>query len=46
VVYPTWKTRILSLGEVPANQALGYGGTYANQSSPGSRGIVVVAPMD
>lgn len=24
----TWKTRILSLRDLPANQALGYGGTY------------------
>jgi alanine racemase len=28
----TWKTRILSLREVPANQALGYGGTYVTKA--------------
>jgi alanine racemase len=27
----TWKTRILSLRDVPANQALGYGGTYTTK---------------
>ena len=29
----TWKTRILSLREVPAKQALGYGGTYVTKAS-------------
>ena len=28
----TWKTRILSLREVPARQALGYGGTYVTKA--------------
>ena len=28
----TWKTRILSLRDMPANQALGYGGTYVTQA--------------
>ena len=28
----TWKTRILSLREVRANQALGYGGTYVTKA--------------
>jgi alanine racemase len=28
----TWKTRILSLRDVPANQALGYGGTYVTKA--------------
>jgi alanine racemase len=28
----TWKTRILSLRDVPANQELGYGGTYATKA--------------
>jgi alanine racemase len=28
----TWKTRILSLREMPANQALGYGGTYVTKA--------------
>jgi alanine racemase len=28
----TWKTRILSLRDVRANQALGYGGTYTTQA--------------
>ena len=28
----TWKTRILSLREVPAKQALGYGGTYVTNA--------------
>lgn len=27
-----WKTRILSLRDMPANQALGYGGTYVTQA--------------
>jgi alanine racemase len=29
----TWKTRILSLRDVPANQALGYGGTYTTKAA-------------
>jgi len=29
----TWKTRILSLREVRANQALGYGGTYVTKAA-------------
>lgn len=29
----TWKTRILSLRDVPANQALGYGGIYVTKAS-------------
>jgi alanine racemase len=29
----TWKTRILSLRELRANQALGYGGTYVTKAS-------------
>ncbi len=29
----TWKTRILSLRDVGANQALGYGGTYVTKAS-------------
>jgi alanine racemase len=28
----TWKTRILSLRDIPANQALGYGGTYMTKA--------------
>lgn len=28
----TWKTRILSLRDMPAGQALGYGGTYVTQA--------------
>jgi alanine racemase len=28
----TWKTKILSLREVPAHQALGYGGTYVTKA--------------
>jgi alanine racemase len=28
----TWKTRILSLRDAPANQALGYGGTYITKA--------------
>jgi alanine racemase len=28
----TWKTRILSLRDLPANQALGYGGTYITKA--------------
>jgi alanine racemase len=28
----TWKTRILSLREAPANQSLGYGGTYVTKA--------------
>ena len=28
-----WKTRILSLRKMPANQALGYGGTYVTKSN-------------
>jgi alanine racemase len=28
----TWKTRILSLRDIPANQALGYGGTYVTKA--------------
>ncbi len=28
----TWKTRILSLRDAPANQALGYGGTYVTKA--------------
>lgn len=29
----TWKTRVLSLRNLPANQALGYGGTYTTKSA-------------
>jgi alanine racemase len=29
----TWKTRILSLREMPAGQALGYGGTYVTKAA-------------
>ena len=28
----TWKTRILSVRDMPANQALGYGGTYVTKA--------------
>ena len=28
----TWKTRILSIRDMPANQALGYGGTYVTKA--------------
>ena len=39
----TWKTRILSLRDVRANQALGYGGTYVTKAAGAncgaSRGI-------
>jgi alanine racemase len=29
----SWKTRILSIRNIPANQAIGYGGTYRTRSS-------------
>ena len=37
----TWKTRILSLREVRANQALGYGGTYVTKA----RARIAVLPV-
>jgi alanine racemase len=36
-----WKTRILSLRKMPANQALGYGGTYVTKSDA----IIAVLPV-
>ena len=35
-----WKTRVISLRDVPAGQALGYGGTYV---TPGTARIAVIA---
>ena len=37
----TWKTRILSLRDVPANQALGYGGIYVTKA----RARIAVLPV-
>lgn len=37
----TWKTRILSLRDVPANQALGYGGIYVTKA----RACIAVLPV-
>jgi len=40
----TWKTRILSLREVRANQPLGYGGTYVTKSPTRIAVLPVTAP--
>jgi alanine racemase len=37
----SWKTRILSLRKMPANQALGYGGTYVTRAPS----IIAVLPV-
>ena len=37
----TWKTRILSLRDMPANQALGYGGIYVTKA----RARIAVLPV-
>src|SRR5207244_13607063 len=41
----TWKTRILSVREVPAKQALGYGGNYVTKASA-SIAILTVGYVD
>ena len=42
---PIWKTRILSLREVRANQPLGYGGTYVTKA-PARIGVLPVGYAD
>ena len=41
----SWKTRILSLRKMPANQALGYGGTYVT-SAPSTIAVLPVGYAD
>jgi alanine racemase len=41
----TWKTRILSIRKMPANQALGYGGTYVTRA-PSTIAVLPVGYAD